>query len=81
MLWMQHPTLRKIANGKRDYREQMQVLFLSGMARHRQQNEPESSREELTYAGFACMCAGYRNLRDKHKVGRDRYIKRVCKQK
>ena len=81
--YMNHPELNKIASRNRDYREQMQILYLGGMLRY-QKAHPDQVANQSPLArqeGSSCMCIGYANLREKHKTKRDRYIKKLCRKK
>jgi hypothetical protein len=78
---MNHPELNKIAGRKRDYREQMQILYLGGMLRYLKAHPDQTANESpiVRMEGRSCMCIGYANLRKKHKTKRDRYISRLCR--
>lgn len=79
--FMNHPELNKIASRNRDYREQMQILYLGGMLRYQKSlSDPIQYLAPAARAdGRSCMCIGYANLREKHKIKPDRYIKKLCR--
>ncbi|MEM0996479.1 MAG: hypothetical protein AAGN35_05345 [Bacteroidota bacterium] len=79
--WMNFPELRTLARLKRDYREQMQLLFLAGMARHQLQFGTSVSEAAMSAAGRTCMCTGYQNLRQKHRVRGARLLRNLCRRK
>jgi hypothetical protein len=81
MSLINQPILNKINRRKRDYREQMQVLYLAGMVRYLV-SHPEEEPPDTTIVnqeGLACMCFGYANLLKKHRIRRDRYFRHLCR--
>lgn len=83
VIYLGDSRLNKILARKATYKRHMYMLMLGGMARYdlAHPNDKLETPEVDLEAGYACMCAGYRNLRQLHAVKKDRYYDRMCRAK